>query len=274
MPATVRSARFVAWSNAVLSGQVSPDLAAARIAGSDPAHRVDGLGEPRQTLPVVLARLSALPGPAARLVLPVPGDPVGLPGPGALTTAALLAGEAVLLPAAAEAAVRGTAGAGGAGGAGGFGLVPVASAEEVVWTAHPVGDSPVLVAGPAPALAEADRDLAVALREATELLARLDLARWDPDSAEAVEALRLGRLDGDGLAPGYPNRAHEVLARARRLRAVIELASRGDGAAVTAREAAARRAALVPLDRAARYAEMAAYNAVLEPGPGTGPARR
>ena len=117
-----------------------------------------------------------------------------------------------------------------------------------------------------PTLAEADRDLAVALREATDLLADLDLARWDPDSAEAVDLLRRGRLDGDGLAPGYPNRAHEVLARARRLRAIVELAGRGDGAAVTAGESAARVAALIPLDRAARYAEMAAYNAVLEPG--------
>jgi hypothetical protein len=250
MPAPVRSARFVAWSNAVLAGQVSPDLAAARITGPDPVHRVDGLGgADHQSLPVVLARLSALPGPAARLVLPVPGDPVGLPGPSALTTAALAAGEAVLL--AAE---------------GGLGLVPTSFADEVVWTAHPVVDTPVLITRGLPALAEADLELAVALREATELLAGLDLARWDPDSAEAVEALRRGRLDGDGLAPGYPNRAHEVLARARRLRAVIELAGRGDGAAVTAGEAAARRAALVPLDRAARYAEMAAYNAVLEPG--------
>ena len=258
MAGPLRSARFVAWSNAVLAGQVSPDLAAARIVGSDAPHRVDGLGGlSRQTLPVVLARLSALPGPAARLVLPVPGDPVGLPGPCALTTAALDAGEAVLIAA-----------------DGGIGLVPVETSDEVVWTAHPVVDTPVLVTAALPALAEADQHLAVALREATELLSALDVARWDPDSAEAVDALRQGRLDGDGLAPGYPNRAHEVLARARRLRAVIELAGRGDGAAVTAGEAAARRAALVPLDRAARYAEMAAFNAVLEPGDASAERRR
>ena len=148
------------------------------------------------------------------------------------------------------------------------------TSDEVVWTAHPVVDTPVLVTAALPALAEADQHLAVALREATELLSALDVARWDPDSAEAVDALRQGRLDGDGLAPGYPNRAHEVLARARRLRAVIELAGRGDGAAVTAGEAAARRAALVPLDRAARYAEMAAFNAVLEPGDASAERRR
>src|SRR5450631_175819 len=146
MSGPVRSARFVAWSNAVLAGQVSPDLAAARIAGSDRVHRVDGLGgEEHQTLPVVLARLSCMPGPAARLVLPVPGDPVGLPGPSALTTAALTAGEAVLL--AAE---------------GGLGLVPTSFADEVVWTAHPVVDTPVLITRGLPALAEADLELAVA----------------------------------------------------------------------------------------------------------------
>ena len=264
MPETARSARFVAWANAVLGGQVSPDLAAARIAGHDVLHLVDGLPEgDRQTLPVVLARLSAYAVPAVRLVLPVFGDPVGLPAASAMTTAALVAGEAVLLPPRAE---------------GMFGLVPVEDDGSVVWTAYPAPPAPELGLGPQPAqpaqpaqlalptLAEADRDLAVALREATDLLADLDLARWDPDSAEAVDLLRRGRLDGDGLAPGYPNRAHEVLARARRLRAIVELAGRGDGAAVTARESAARIAALVPLDRAARYAEMAAYNAVLEPG--------
>jgi hypothetical protein len=251
VPATARSARFVAWSNAVLAGQVSPDLAAARISGTDALHRVDGLpGGDGQTLPVVLARLSAHATPAVRLLLPVPGDPVGLPGPSLLTTAALAVGEAALLPTGVD---------------GSFALVPTEGEDHVAWTAYLVGARPE-GASPLPSLAEADQGLAVALREATELLASLDLARWDPDSADAVEALRRGRLDGDGLAPGYPNRAHEVLARARRLRAVIELASRGDGAAVTAGEAAARRAALVPLDRSARYAEMAAYNAVLEPG--------
>ena len=258
MPETARSARFVAWANAVLGGQVSPDLAAARIAGNDALHLVDGLPEgDRQTLPVVLARLSAYAVPAVRLVLPVYGDPVGLAGASAMTTAALEAGEAVLLPPRAE---------------GVFGLVPGHDDGSVLWTAYPAPPRPELSLGPLPeqlalpTLAEADRDLAVALREATDLLADLDLARWDPDSAEAVDLLRRGRLDGDGLAPGYPNRAHEVLARARRLRAIVELAGRGDGAAVTAGESAARTAALVPLDRAARYAEMAAYNAVLEPG--------
>jgi hypothetical protein len=257
MSAAARSARFVAWSNAVLAGQVSPDLAAARITGTDPAHRVDGLpGGDDQTLPVVLARLSVHAVPAVRLVLPVAGDPVGLPGPGPLTTAALEAGEAVLLPASAE---------------GSFGLVPAERGGQVLWTAYavdgaPLSSEPWSALVPLPSLAEADRDLAFALREATDLLADLDLARWDPDSADAVEALRRGRLDGDGLAPGYPNRAHEVLSRARRLRAIIALAGRGDGAAVTAGDAAARRAVLFPLDRAARYAEMAAHNAVLEPG--------
>jgi len=81
MPAPARSTRFVAWSNAVLAGHVSPDLAAARITGSDPVHRVDGLPDgSQQTLPVVLARLSSRQSPALRLVLPLPGDPVGMRG--------------------------------------------------------------------------------------------------------------------------------------------------------------------------------------------------
>src|SRR5436305_14519052 len=95
-----RAARLVAWSNAVLAGAASPDLAAARVAAGDPPHRVhDVPAGAVETLPVLLARLGARGGrPEARLLLPVPGDPVGLHGPRALATAALDAGAAAVLP--------------------------------------------------------------------------------------------------------------------------------------------------------------------------------
>jgi hypothetical protein len=105
----------------------------------------------------------------------------------------------------------------------------------------------------------------VAVREATEALTALDVARWDDASAEQVAAVRGGRLDGDLLAPGYPSRATAVLVRARRLRSVVALARSGPGGAVTAGELTARAGALVPLDHAARLAEMAAYNVLAEP---------
>lgn len=252
MPAAHRSARFVAWSHAVRLGTASPDRAAEEITATDPAHRVVGLpgGDP-QTLPVVLARLAPTEGP--RLALPASGDPLGLPGPGPLTAAAILAGEAVLLP-----VVGGSA----------FGLVPSTDRTGTTWQALPLTVPALTEAAPAqlPSLAEADRSLAESVREATELLSKLDLARLDEESEAALGALRAGALDGDGLAPGYPQRAFRVLLLARRLRVIVSVAMRGDGAAVTAGEAAARREVLVTLDRAARHAEAAAYNCVLEPG--------
>jgi hypothetical protein len=239
-----RSARFVAWANAVALGLASPDLAAAQITGTDPPHRVDGLpGGDGQTMPVVLARLAAADRPPARLALPVPGDAAGVPGPGPLSAAAMAAAEAVLVE--------------------GWGLVPQVGPDVVRWRGYPCAQ----VVDAMPGLADADRGLAESLRQATALLDQLGVAHWGEPDSDDLQALRSGRLDGDGLAPGYPERAVSVLVRARRLRAVVALAVRDDGAALTAHEAATRLAALRQLDRAARHAEMAAYNAPAEPGP-------
>jgi len=248
MTAPGRSARFVAWANATLVAGVSPDEAALQIRGDDPPHRVDGLplGD-GQSLTVVLAWLGGVPGWSVRLVLPVPGDPVGLPGPGPLAVAALAGGEAAVLSEPAGPS---------------YGLVPNVEEGIVRWTAYAV-ESPAAPA-PLPSLAEADRGLAVALREATEQLSRLDVARLPPGAADSLAALRDGRLDGAGLAPGYPPRAYALLVRARRLRAVSSLAFIDDGGAITAAEASARRDVLEGLERAARHAEAAAYNAVFE----------
>jgi hypothetical protein len=248
-----RSARFVAWSHAVRLGNASPDRAADEIAAGDPPHRVQGLPGDGQTLPVLLARLAPTTGP--RLVLPATGDPRGLPGPGALTAAAISAGEAVLLPELPAGVL--------------LGLVPVPESSRTTWQAYPFEPADLADTRPTglPSLAEADRSLAESVREATELLTRLDLARLDDESAAALGALRAGALDGDGLAPGYPQRAYRVLALARRLRVIVALASRGDGAALTAAEAEARRRVLADLDRAARHAEAAAYNCPLEGAP-------
>lgn len=254
-----RCARLVAWGNAVLAGRVSPDAAAEQVVAGVPGDRVDGLpGGDDQNLTVALARLSARGLRGLRLLLPTPGDPLGLPGPGPLLAAALDCGAAVVLAGADEGLV----------------LVPSCLPDGLVrWTAYPaaspdVADTADVADRPAsglPSLAEADRDLAVALREATELLVQLDVARFEPAAADALEALREGGYDGDGLAPGYPDRAFGVLVRARRLAAIVAVASTFEGAAVTAGEAELRREALLPLARAARYAQMAAHNAVLEP---------
>ena len=140
-------------------------------------------------------------------MLPAPGDPRGLPGPGDFTGAALLAGEAVV--------------------AGGLGLIP-----EV--RTHTSGSGDDLrdgaVAGlPAagrragrprsrlPGAAEAEAELAAALAETTAALTRLDVAQWRPELAGALAALR--RPDGaTDLPPGFDPRARRLFARAARAR--------------------------------------------------------
>ena len=254
-----RSARLVAWGNAVLAGAASLDEAVDEVVAADDLHRVgavDGsaVGLPRLDdgqvgLTLALGALRAAGARGLRLVLPRPGDAAGLPGPSGFNSVAVLAGEAVL----------------SVGGTPLLGLVPEvqalgSSGTAVRWDAHAVRPARV---GDLPCLSEAERELTGAVRSATELLSRLDVARWDPDALQEVARVRDGA--GDGLAPGYPARAHRVLAQARTVIAIAALARRSPGGALTAAETAARLDALAPLDRAARRAVAAACNAVLEP---------
>ncbi|MFP8964576.1 hypothetical protein ACLIYP_29030, partial [Streptomyces nanhaiensis] len=67
------------------------------------------------------------------------------------------------------------------------------------------------------------------------------------------------------LAPGYPPRAVRVLELAQRVGALVEIAGGPDhGGAVSAGAMAARGEALRPVERTARRAVVAAYNAYVE----------
>jgi hypothetical protein len=117
-----------------------------------------------------------------------------------------------------------------------------------------------------PSLGEAERELAEALREATEALTRLDVAGSGPVAEAAIDAYR-ARAEGGAavLAPGYPARAVRVLELARRVGLLVSLASgAGHGGAVSAAEMAARSEVLRPVERVARRARVAAYNSVVE----------
>lgn len=247
-----RSGRFVAWGNAVLAGLVSPDTAAERICGRDGCHRVLGwAGRDTDTLTVALARLRSAGVTGLRLVLPVPGDLLGLPGPAEFNVDALDAGEAVLVD-------------GGPPSAEAWGLIPAVQAENpddcvgtaVHWQAARVNPTP----SPTPTLGEAERELAETMRAATDALDALDVARWRPEAADRISEIRSGR-NTDLLAPGYPARAHRVLALAQRVAAIAELAADDDGAAFNLGGIAGRDAELRALARAARRAQLAAYNA-------------
>ncbi|MGI5199183.1 hypothetical protein ACQEVY_37040 [Streptomyces sp. CA-288835] len=250
-----RSGRLAAWGNALLAGFVSPDDAVVAVVGDDAVHRVEGL--PGETGPVgltlALGRLRGLGVTGLRVALPAPGHPLGLSGPPEFNARALDAEEAVVCHGAA------------------LGLVPEvfeAGPEgdvhvEVVWHCLAVREAPP---ADVPSLGEAERELAEALRDATNVLARLDVAASGPVAEAAIDAYRArAERGGEVLAPGYPPRAVRVLELAQRVGVLISVAyENGHGGAVSASEMAARAEALRPVERTARRAQVAAYNAFVE----------
>ncbi|MET9720457.1 hypothetical protein ABZZ46_34340 [Streptomyces rochei] len=250
-----RAGRLAAWGNALIAGMVSPDDAAVAIVGDDAVHRVEGLpGEAGPVgLTLALGRLRALGARGLRVALPAPGHPLGLSGPPEFNARALEAEEAVICHGAA------------------LGLVPVvyeAGPEgdvhvEVVWHCLAVREAPP---ADVPSLGEAERELAEALRDATEVLTRLDVAGSGPVAEAALAAYRARAERGrEVLAPGYPSRAVRVLEMAQRVGMLISLAyENGHGGAVSAAEMAARGETLRPVERTARRAQVAAYNSVVE----------
>ncbi|WP_459182206.1 hypothetical protein [Streptomyces sp.] len=250
-----RSGRLTAWGNALIAGLAAPDDVADEVIAGDTVHRVSGMpGEPAPVgLTLGLGRLRALGVTGLRLALPVPGHPLGLSGPPDFNARALAAGEAVV-------AVGGPP----------LGLVPE------VREAGPRGDVHVEVEwhclevrqGPpadVPSLGEAERELAEALREATAALTKLDVAGSGPAAQAALDAYRARAERGrEVLAPGYPPRAARVLELAQRVAALVAIATGEHGAAVSASEIAARAELLRPVERTARRAQVAAYNAYVE----------
>ncbi|ATL26720.1 hypothetical protein KY5_1702 [Streptomyces formicae] len=223
--------------------------------GEDALHRVEGL--PGESGPVgltlAMGRLRGLGVRGLRVALPAPGHPLGLSGPPEFNARALDAEEAVV-----------------AFGAP-YGLVPEVYEAgpdgdvhvEVVWHCLPVREAPP---ADVPSLGEAERELAEALREATEVLSRLDVAGSGPVAEAALDAYRARAERGrEILAPGYPPRAVRVLELAQRVGLLVSLAyENGHGGAVSASEMAARGQALRPVERTARRAQVAAYNAYVE----------
>jgi hypothetical protein len=254
-PAPPRSALLAAWGSAWLAGDAALPELVERVTAHDDAHVVAGLADQELDLERAVARLRAGGAVRLRVVLPAPGDALGLPGPGPFSAAALQASEGVL-------AVR-------ADGSG-TGLVPGLTVHgspfdgtvtTVRWSAY---ELPVVGPDPGPWLHDADHDLRRGVVECASLLRDLDVARWRPEVAEALADLRRAAragVDEDELPGGYPQRARELLTRARQLAGVLQLAGQDEGGAVDTREAAARERALLDLARVVRRAHVAAYNA-------------
>lgn len=258
-----RSARLAAWGTAVLADGLDPALAVAAVTRDDEPHAVSADFEVSATLGLaagggLLELLSCLQRhgtPSLTVALPAPGDLVGLPGPAAFNESATEAGECVLAHEGAGPAI------GIVAQVTEFGSVYEPGAI-VAWQAHAVGRRRVTDLG---SVREADRELRSALAEAVEELARLDVARWREDAADRVAAIRDGGLERGVVPPTTPPRCVQVLARAARVRAIVELASEDDGAATTQQEVQRRAGALRRLDGVSRRAMVAAVNGMLEP---------
>jgi hypothetical protein len=258
-----RSARLVAWARAWRAGIVSYDDVADETAGGE-EHLVADAPGTWTDIPLreAIREFSRLHPDEIRLVLPVPGDPRGLPGPGPFASTAMAAGEGVV--------------------AGHLGLVPQVRTHTsgsgdtfdiVIWQAYPLEPrSDALASGvfstrppvidPSPA--EAEAELSAALAEATAALTRLDVAAWRPELAGALAALRRPG-NGTDLPPGFSPRARRLFARASVLDRMLALAAEvAPGGAINGYEAQQRDAALRPLTAACRRALVAACNSPLE----------
>ncbi|GAC1441480.1 MAG: hypothetical protein NVSMB55_09400 [Mycobacteriales bacterium] len=252
--AAPRSGLLTAWGNAWLAGHVTlPDLV-SRVAVLDDDMTVTGLWVDDLPLGQAMTRLRADAVVRLRVVLPAPGDVLGLPVPGPFTPAALAVAEGVL-------AVREDGS--------GTGLVPAVTAHgsayegtvtTVLWTAY---DITAPIPDPGPHLPDAEHDLRRGLVECVELLRTLDVARWRPELAGALQDLRTQArrgLGADDLPGSHPVRARQLLAQARQLAGVLSLATVDAGGAIDTRETAARERALRDLEKLVRRARVAAYN--------------
>lgn len=178
---------------------------------------------------------------AVTAALPVPGDVVGVPAP--ISGAALDAGECVLVSTS----------------SGSFAAVPAVqefgSAAEpghlVTWQVTAVPEWSLAVVSSVGTLADAERELRVALLTATDALDALGTAQWRPEAAEALDALRATPWH---LPPDLDQRRARVLALAARLRVIIGVATTDDGGAVNVWQSDQRAAALRHVDLAARRA--------------------
>jgi hypothetical protein len=239
----LRSGPLAAWTTAWLTGQAPSDEAIRAVTGTDAPHRVARPGAELVPLGQLLIEWRRLAS-QVRLVLPVPGDVRGLPGPPEFRLAALEAGEAVV------------------GGA--LGVVPAvtghhpsSSPTTVVWRCYQVDAAP---SDPV-SVGEAQEDLTEAIRACASTLSGLDRADWALDAPSGLaDARRAGEYVN--LPPGHPPRAVRLVAQAERLRAVLDLAEADPtGGALSQAGMTVRAHALRPLVIAVRRARLAGYNA-------------
>ena len=245
------SATLVVWTSAWLHGAAAADdvldalqawadlhEVAADDDGTATALDLPGPDEAPVGPALLLASLRRAGTTTGRLALPVPGDVRGLGGKGPLSTCALRAGEAAVLPDI------------------GVGLVPKIVADGVMrWT---VFDLPSAGGAEHVAIGEAEHGLGSAMRQAATALVTLDVAKHRPNVREEIAALSTKHSKLEWPA-GMPPRSVRVLQRAAEVAAILEVArSDSPGGARSASAMQARDEALRPLSEAVRRARCAA----------------
>jgi hypothetical protein len=223
------------------------------ITGDVDLHRVTSWDTDAELLAIThalgLLRGSRVTG--LRLVLPVPGDLIGVPGPVSAAGIATQAGAAVVTVGDASAPA--------------LMFVPRvddrAEGRTTIWQSLRVDPSRAPYG--LPTLSEAERQLAESMTEATQALAALDVARGREDIGRELRNLERA-TEHLNLPASLPGRAQRMIAMGHRLLGIIEIARRSDGASVSAMSASLRRDALAPLDQSARHALCAAYSAQVE----------
>ncbi|GAA4286340.1 hypothetical protein [Georgenia daeguensis] len=241
----------------VVDGPETARRAARAVTGQDEVHHVRERGALLTgTTSLADLLLQLVPAGEVAAILPRPGDPMGAP---AVRSADLLdAGEGLLLRRPGNPTERCAV------------IVPerevygsvLERGELVTWVVdHDLSEHlpapSLLLAGVEP-LSQARRDIQLALSDAVDALEALDVARDRPDLADELLDLSLATLPDELLPPRLDPRRLDVLERAARLTAILDLATGDDGAAVTAGQAGARAAALAHVARSARHALAAA----------------
>lgn len=248
MLALPRSVLLALWLHGDGPGPVGRAVDAVQ--GQDEPHAVVGVPDvvaDGGSLEDLVAAWTRGPRQAAAL-LPVPGDVSGLPPE--VAEIAVDAEECVLVHTAAGSWVA-------VPDVVEFGTVHD-TGHLVTWQVRTVEDWRYRLPGLVGTLSEAEQSLRHALLGATEALANLDVARWRPDAAATIVALR-SDVDPHWPVPvGLAPRAVRVLADAVRLRTIVALATADDGGAVNLWQADQRSAALRHIDHAARRAVAAA----------------
>ncbi len=233
------AARTACWLNAWIARRESADQAISGLAAPNARVEFRGLGADRPLTPaLLLGEVRRLGVTRATVALPTPGDLIGLGGPSPFNTAATEAGQAVLL--------HGT----------GQGLIPTTLGTRLVWRTAEARPATYL-----PDIATADRGLRLALLQAADDLADLDVASWSPDAADALLNIR-SPVAFEPPMSFASSAAARTATSGLRARRIVELALADEGGAVTSDEIGRRREALRPLRRAGQAAVVAACSSL------------